>query len=139
MSFRLISVLSNCEGVILTRLGENQILKSKFQNLIPFIDFISTQQLIFNSNLPRFSKKISFQANLAEKSISFVFETIYGFCSSLRMDSNSTFQISKIHKNFSIYTILAQEVIGRTLSLWPEKPKFSKCSVSNQILGEGYL
>ena len=26
-----------------------------------------------------------------------------------------------------------------TLSPGPEKPKFSKCSVSNQILGEGYL
>jgi len=30
-------------------------------------------------------------------------------------------------------------VIGETLSPGPEKPKFSKLSVSKQILGEGYL
>ena len=30
-------------------------------------------------------------------------------------------------------------MIGETLSLRLEKPKFSKCFVSNQILGEGYL
>jgi hypothetical protein len=30
-------------------------------------------------------------------------------------------------------------VTGGTLSPGPKKPKFSKCSISNQILGEGYL
>ena len=64
---------------------------------------------------------------------------IYGVCSSIRMDPNSTLKISKIHENFYLEPFLSQEVIGGTLSPGPEKPKFSKCSVSNQILGEGYI
>ena len=40
---------------------------------------------------------------------------------------------------FSLESFQSQEVIGRTLSPGPEKPKFSKCSVLNQILGEGCI
>ena len=55
------------------------------------------------------------------------------------MDPNQTFQISKIRDNFSLDPFQAQEAAGKTLSLGPEKPKFSKCFVLNQILGEGYI
>ena len=53
--------------------------------------------------------------------------------------SSSTFQISKIHDNFSLDPFHAQEVKGGTLSPTPEKPKFSRCSISNQISGEGCI
>ena len=46
-------------------------------------------------------------------------------------------KFSKIDDNFSVDSFRAQEVKGETLSPGPEKPKFSKCSISNQILGEG--
>jgi hypothetical protein len=55
------------------------------------------------------------------------------------MDPNSTFQISKVSDNFSLDPFRAQDVTGKTLSPRPEKPKFSKCSVSNQISGEGCI
>jgi hypothetical protein len=54
------------------------------------------------------------------------------------MDPNSTLQISRINENFSLETILGQEVTGETLSLGRKKPKFSKCFVSKEISGEGY-
>ena len=53
------------------------------------------------------------------------------------MDPNETLQIYKIHENCSLNPFQAQELTGGTLSPGSEKPKFSKCSVSNQILGEG--
>ena len=106
---------------------------------MPLIEFITAQKMSFSSKLPQFSKNFSFHANLAENSNSSVFETIYGFFSSLRLDDNSTFQISRIHDNFSLEPILGQDVVVGTLSPGAEKPKFSKCSVLNQILGEGYL
>ena len=134
---RLVS--SICEGVKLLRLGEDKVLESIFQILITLINFISAQKLSFNSKLPWFSKKISFQANLAENSYSFVSKIIYVFCSFIRVDDNSTFQISIIHDNFSIGPILGLEVTIRTLSPRLEKLKFSKCSISNQISGECYL
>jgi hypothetical protein len=49
------------------------------------------------------------------------------------------FKIKIIHDNFSLDPTLFQEVMGRTLSLGLEKTKFSKCSILNQISGEGYL
>ena len=55
------------------------------------------------------------------------------------MDSNKNLQISKIHYNFSLEPILGQEVTCGTVNAGPEKPKFLKCSVLNQISGEGYL
>ena len=67
MRFRPILVPSVCDGVRLTRVGEKKILKSKFQNLLPVIEFIATYQLSFSAKLTRFSKNISFQANLDEK------------------------------------------------------------------------
>ena len=93
----------------------------------------------FSSKLPRFSKNSSFQANLAEKSNSYVFKMIFGVCSYIRLDSNSTFQILRIHEKFSLEPILGQEVTSKTLSLGPEKPKILKYFVSNQILEEVYL
>ena len=47
--------------------------------------------------------------------------------------------MSKIHDNFSLDPFLSQEVTGGTLSPGPKKPKFSKCSVSNQISSEGFI
>lgn len=111
----------------------------KIKDLIPLIYFSAAQYLSFSSKLCQFSKNFCFQANLAEKSNSSFFETISRFCSYLRFDANSTFQISRIHDNFSLEPILGQEVTVGTLSLGLEKPKFSKCSVSNQISWEGYL
>ena len=55
------------------------------------------------------------------------------------MDFNSTFQISKIHENLALDPSQAQEVTGGTVSPGPEKPKISKCSVSNQISEEGCI
>ena len=48
--------------------------------------------MCLSSNFPWFLWNFSFQANLAEKSISSIFETISGFCSSFGMDYNSNFQ-----------------------------------------------
>ena len=56
-----------------------------------------------------------------------------------KMDSNSTLKISKIHDIWALDPFQAQEVTGETLRPWPEKLKISKCSVLNQILGEGCL
>ena len=53
--FQLISVLSVCEVDIFSRLWEYNVLKSKFQILIPLIDFITTKKLSFSSKLPRFA------------------------------------------------------------------------------------
>jgi hypothetical protein len=64
---------------------------------------------------------------------------IYGFCSYIKMDPNSTLQISKIHDNFSLDPFSSQEVTGETLNHEPEKRKFSKFSISNQISREGYI
>ena len=138
-NFRQFLVLFVCEGVIFAGLGENKIYKYKTQNFIPIMEFITIQNRCLNANLPRFSCHFSFQGNLAEKSIFSIFETISGFFSSLQMYSNKYLQISKIHDNFSLDPFLAQEVTRETLSLGPEKPKFSKCSVSNQILVEGCI
>ena len=55
------------------------------------------------------------------------------------MDPNSTWKISKIHEVLALDPFQAQEVIGGTLNPGPEKLKISKCSVSSQILGEGWL
>jgi hypothetical protein len=55
------------------------------------------------------------------------------------LDANSNLQISRIHDNFYLRPILGQEEIVGTLSPRPEKPKYLKCSVLNQISGEGYL
>jgi hypothetical protein len=101
-SFRPILVPSVCEGARVTRIGEDKILKSKLQILIPVIEFIAAQKVSFSSKLPRFSKNFSFQANLDENSNSSVFETISGFCSSLRVNYVSTLQYSRIHDNFSL-------------------------------------
>jgi hypothetical protein len=83
MSFRPISAPSVCEGAKLTRLGEDQVFKTKIQILIPLIEFIAAQKLSFSSKLPQFSINFKFRANLAENSNSSIFETIFGFCSSL--------------------------------------------------------
>ena len=56
MSFRPVLVSLVCEGARLARLGEDKIFKSKFQILIPLIDFIAVKKLSFSSKLPRFSK-----------------------------------------------------------------------------------
>ena len=61
------------------------------------------------------------------------------FCSSLWVDFNSSFQISIIHDNFDLGSILGPKVTVETLSTGPEKLKFSKCYISNQISGEAYL
>ena len=44
-----------------------------------------------------------------------------------------------MHDNFSLGRIFGPKVTNRTLSPGPEKLKFLKCSVSNQISWEGYL
>jgi hypothetical protein len=55
------------------------------------------------------------------------------------MDDNLNLQISRIQEKFYLEPIHGQEVTSGTLSPRPKKPKFSKCSPSNQISGEGYL
>ena len=55
------------------------------------------------------------------------------------MYANSHFQISIIQDNFSLDPIPGQEVTGGTMNRGPEKPKFSKCFVSNKISRESYI
>ena len=74
------------------------------------MEFITTLKHSFSWNLPWFPWNFSFQVNLVEKSIFSVFETISGYCSSIWMDSNSTWKFSKIHENFSLESFQAQEV-----------------------------
>ena len=63
-----------------------------------------------------FCKKLCFDTKLAKKPKLSDFETIYGFCSYIRMDSNLTLKFSRIHDNFSLEPFLGQEVTGGTLS-----------------------
>jgi hypothetical protein len=73
---------------------------------------------------------------MAENSISSVFETISGFCSSLQVDSNKSLKISIIHDNFSLGSIIGAEVIAGNLSPESKKLKLSKCSVLDQTSEE---
>ena len=111
----------------------------KFQLFISLLDFIETFFHYVRQILLRFLRKLSFDTKLAKKPNFSDFETIFGFCSSLLVDSNSTFQIYKIHYNFSLEPFQDQEVIDGNLSPEPEKLKISKCSISIQISGEGWL
>ena len=97
---------------------------------MPLIDFFAAQKLSFSTKQPRFLKKFNFQANLAKNSNSYVFETIFVFCSSIKVDVNKTFQISIIHDNFYLGLIPSPKVTIGTLIPRPKKLKIS---------GEGYL
>jgi hypothetical protein len=61
MSFRSILVLSICEGVKLSRLGEYQLLKSKLKDFIHFIEFIASHKMSFSSNYLDFRKISNFR------------------------------------------------------------------------------
>ena len=89
--------------------------------------------------LPRFLQKQCFDTKLAKIPNFYDFKTIFGFCLSLLVESISTWKIDKIHENCSLDPFQAQEVIDGNLSPEPEKLKISKCSVSNQSSGEGWL
>ena len=67
-----------------------------FQICLDFRKFSVSKQIWMKNQCPLFSK------------------IIYGFCSSLWMDSYLNLQIYKIHENFSIEPILGQEVTGGT-------------------------
>jgi hypothetical protein len=84
------------------RLGDGQGFVEKFKIFISLMDFIATFFHCVKRNLPRFLQKLSFDKNLAEKPKSFIFKTIYGFCSSILVELISTFQIFKFHWNFSL-------------------------------------
>ena len=68
--------------------------------------------------------KTSFRANLVKKSILSDFERISGFCSSLRMDSISTWKFSKIDDNFSLDSFQDQEV-----NRWNPEPEARKTQI----------
>jgi hypothetical protein len=132
MSFRLFSFPLVYEGARLARIGKDQVSKIKIQIFIPIIEFIAAQKPSFSSKLPQFSINFIFRTYSAENSNSSIFKMISRFCSSHRVVSNSTFQISKVHDNFTLGSIICPEVIVGTLSLGFEKLKFSKFSVSDQ-------
>ena len=102
MKFNPILVSSVCEGAWFTRIGDCSVLKSIIKYFTPIIQLILSPMLNFISNLPRFSKNFISQANLAENLISLVFENIFGFCSSHRLNSKLTFKISIIHEKFTL-------------------------------------
>ena len=83
-------VSSVCGGSRFIRLGDGQGFMEKFQFSISLLEFIATFFHYIRRNLPRFLQKLSFDKNLAEKPKSFVFETIYGFCSFLIVEFIST-------------------------------------------------
>ena len=93
---------SVCEGSKFAGLGDGQGFMEKFQVLISLMEFIATFFHCVRRTLPRFLQKLSFDKNLAEKPKSSIFETIYGFCSFILVEIISTFQILKIHWNFSL-------------------------------------
>ena len=128
---------SVCGGRGFTRLGDGQGFMEKFQFFISPMDFIATFFHCVRRNLPRFLQKLSFDKNLAEKPKSFVFETISGFFSSILLELISTFQILKFLFIFSLDLFQAQEVNRAETKPGPQKLKNSKCSVLNQISGEG--
>ena len=64
---------------------------------------------------------------------------IFGFCSSLLLECISTLKISKIHKNWSLESFQSPEVNIPKSEPGARKLKISKCSISNQISGEGWL
>ena len=66
--------------------------------------------------LPRFLQKPCFDTKLAEKPKFSDFETIFGFCSSLLVESNSTLKIEKIHENCALDPFQAQEVLHGLIS-----------------------
>ena len=93
---------SVCGGSRFVRIGDGQGFMKKFQNFISIMDFIANFFHGVKRTLPQFLQKLSFDKNLAEKPKSSVFETISGFCSFLLVELISTFQIVKIHFNFSL-------------------------------------
>ena len=93
---------SVCGGSRFTGLGDGQGFMKKIQNLISLVYFIATFFHYVKRTLPRFLQKLSFDKNLAEKSKSFVFKTIFGFCSFLLVELISSDQIVKFHCNFSL-------------------------------------
>ena len=127
------SVPSICESACFTGLGDGPIFKSKIIFLTLIFYFIAAPMLSFNSNLPRCSKNFISWANLVENLISYVFETISEFCSSHRLNSMSTFRISRIHDNFSLESIHGLGVKIGTLSPWSEKPKFQSALFSTKF------
>ena len=88
---------------------------------------------------PRFLQKLSFDKNLAEKSKSSDFETIFGFCSSFLVEIISTYKIFKFHFIFPLEWFQSQLVNRPETEPGTRKLKKSKCYVSNQILGEGQI
>ena len=79
-----------CGGTRFAGLGDSQDFLEKFQIFISLMEFIATFLHCVRRNLPRFLQKLSFDKKLAEKPKSSVFETIYGFCSSLIVEFIST-------------------------------------------------
>ena len=103
------------------------------------MDFITTFFHCVRRKSPRFLQKLSFDKNLAEKPKSSEFETIYGFSSSILVYLISTYQIFKFHCIFPLEWFQAQLVNRPETEPGARKLKNSKCSISNQISGEGKI
>ena len=93
---------SVCEGSRFVRLGDGQGFAEKFQIFISLIYFIAAFFHCVKRKSPRLLQKLSFDKKLVEKPKSLVFETIFGFCSSILVELISTFQILKFHWIFSL-------------------------------------
>jgi hypothetical protein len=79
-------VSSVCGGSRFAGLGDGKFFMTKFQNFIYIMDVIIIFFHCVKRTLPQFLQKLSFEKNLAEKTKSSVFETIFGFCSFLLVD-----------------------------------------------------
>ena len=131
------SVLSVCGGSRFAMLGDGWGFMEKLKFFISLMEFIASFFHCVRRKSPRFLQKLSFDKNLAEKPKSSDFETIYGFFSSILVELISTYQIFKFLFIFPLKWFQAQLVNRPETKPGAQKFKNSKCSVSNQILGEG--
>ena len=84
-------------------------------------------------------QKLCFDTKLAKKPNFSDFETISRFFYSFILDSISNLKIIKIHENCALDSFQAPEVNRRKSESGARKLKISKCSILNQILGEGCI
>ena len=128
---------SGCGVSRFKRIGDGRGFVEKFQILISLMYFITYFVHRVRRKSPQFLQKLSFDKNLVEKPKSSDFETIFGFFSFILVELISTFQILKFHWIFSLELFQTQYVNRTETEHGARKLKNSKCSVSNQILGEG--
>ena len=128
---------SVCGGSRFVRIGDGQGFSEKFQFFTSLMEFISIFFHCVRRKSDQFMQKMSFDKNLAENPKSSIFEMISRICSSLLVDLISTFQIFKFHWICSLELFQDQEVNRPETEPRAQKLKISKCSVSNEISGEG--